>query len=69
MILGELADYYGQLLDEGKVGKEGWANEKVSYLVTIDYSGQVKSIFSIEKVGVLVKHQSRIIYVIMQSIF
>ncbi|MCI9079383.1 MAG: type I-C CRISPR-associated protein Cas8c/Csd1 [Lachnospiraceae bacterium] len=49
MILGELADYYGQLLDEEKVGKEGWANEKVSYVITIDYSGMVKNIFSIEK--------------------
>ena len=29
MILGELADYYGLLLDRGKVGKEGWANQRV----------------------------------------
>ncbi len=49
MILGELADYYGLLLDRRKVGREGWANEKVSYVITIDYSGKVKSIFSIEK--------------------
>ncbi len=49
MILGELADYYGLLLDRGKVGREGWANQRVSYVITIDYSGQVKSIFSIEK--------------------
>lgn len=49
MILRELADYYELLLDEGKVGKEGWENEKVSYVVTIDYNGEVKSIFSIEE--------------------
>ena len=49
MILGELADYYELLLDKGKVGKEGWENQRVSYVITIDYSGQVKSIFSIEK--------------------
>ena len=49
MILKELAEYYNLLLDEGKVGKEGWTEEKVSYAVTIDYDGQVKSIFSIEK--------------------
>ena len=49
MILKELAEYYNLLLDEGKVGKEGWAKEKVSYAVTIDYDGQVKSIFSIEE--------------------
>ena len=49
MILGELADYYGLLLDRGKVGREGWANQRVSYVITIDYSGKVKSIFSIEK--------------------
>ena len=46
MILGELADYYELLLDKGKVGKEGWENQRVSYVITIDYSGQVKSIFS-----------------------
>ena len=42
MILGELADYYGLLLDRGKVGKEGGANQRVSYVITIDYSGKVK---------------------------
>lgn len=53
MILKELADYYELLLginrEEPVVGKEGWANDKVSYVVTIDYNGQVKSIFSIEE--------------------
>lgn len=53
MILKELADYYELLLnmdrEEPIVGKEGWAKDKVSYVVTIDYNGQVKSIFSIEK--------------------
>lgn len=49
MILKELADYYELLLEEGKVGKEGWAWEKVSYVITLNYDGQVKDIFSIDE--------------------
>lgn len=49
MILGALADYYEQLLEDDKVGRDGWSQVKVSYAITIDEDGQVRGIASMMK--------------------
>ncbi len=49
MILGALADYYEQLLNEDKVSKDGYSRVKVSYAVTIDENGKVRGIIPLMK--------------------
>lgn len=44
MILQSLAEYYEQLLKQGKVSVDGWSIAKVSFALTIDYRGELKSI-------------------------
>lgn len=47
MILQALTNYYEQLLQDGKVGKNGWSKAKVSYAISIDEMGTVKGIIPI----------------------
>lgn len=44
MILNALTKYYEILKKEGKVGKDGWDTQKVSYAITLDEDGQVRGI-------------------------
>lgn len=47
MILQALSEYCGILEKEDKVGREGFSTAKVSYAITIDRKGRVRSIQSI----------------------
>ena len=50
MILQALTNYYEQLLQDGKVGKNGWSRAKVSYAITIDQKGKVRGIVPLESI-------------------
>ena len=48
MVLQSLVNLYEVLLQKGKVGKPGWAKEKVSYGLNIDENGVLKSVISLK---------------------
>lgn len=47
MILKSLVDYYEILLDRNEIEKEGWVRADVGYVITIDKTGEVRSIGSL----------------------
>lgn len=47
MILQALVKYCEQLENDGEVGKDGWSTAKVSYALTIDSEGHVRSVQSL----------------------
>lgn len=48
MVLQSLVNFYEVLLQKGKVGKPGWAKEKISYGLNIDENGVLKSVVSLK---------------------
>lgn len=49
MILQALVDYYGMLLKEGKVARQGWCRAKVAYALNLDADGGLKGIISLKR--------------------
>lgn len=49
MILQALVGYYENLLEQGKVGKAGWCQAKVSHLLELNEDGTIKGIISLKQ--------------------
>lgn len=49
MILQALVKYYENLVEKGKVSREGWCSAKVSYAVNLSSEGKVTAIFSLKE--------------------
>ena len=49
MILQALVKHYENLVEKGKVSREGWCSAKVSYAVNLSSEGKVTAIFSLKE--------------------
>ncbi|HHW23924.1 MAG TPA: CRISPR-associated protein Csd1 [Clostridiales bacterium] len=49
MILQSLVQYYEVLERQGKIAKQGWAPQNVSYAIVLDEAGNVKRVVSIKQ--------------------
>lgn len=49
MILSALADYYDQLLVDGKVAAPGWCAKSVSFILELSQEGELRGIIPLEK--------------------
>ena len=59
MILQALVKHYENLVEKGKVSREGWCSAKVSYAVNLSSEGKVTAIFSLKEEQERGKKESR----------
>lgn len=60
MILQALVEHYGRLLAMGEIAPEGWANERVAYVIELDISGNVTNIVSQAQISTDASGKSRV---------